>query len=59
MKHRRPAPKGLGLADNPNLVPLIHAVEFVMKKLHGRMDLTTLGLANDLPSQTCGIASLD
>lgn len=59
INHRRPALEGLGSTHNPNLVPLLHAIEFVMKKLYGRVDLTTLGLANDLPFQTCGVTSWD
>ena len=37
------------LWQNPNLVPLLHTPEFVMRKLHGGADLMTPGLANDPP----------
>ncbi|KAJ5180681.1 hypothetical protein N7492_003891 [Penicillium capsulatum] len=34
---------------NPDLVPLLHTPEMVMRKLHGGADLMTPGIANDPP----------
>lgn len=54
------------LWNNPNIVPLLHTPEFVMKKLHGGADLMTPGLANDPPfperavkGAVVAVASLD
>lgn len=54
------------LWHNPNLVPLVHTPEMVMKKLHGGADLMTPGLANAPPfperavkDAVVAVASLD
>lgn len=54
------------LWHNPNLVPLVHTPEMVMRKLHGGADLMTPGLANDPPfperavkDAVIAVASLD
>ncbi|KAJ5082617.1 RNA binding protein Ligatin/Tma64 [Penicillium argentinense] len=37
------------LWHNPDIVPLLHTPEMVMRKLHGGADLMTPGIANDPP----------
>lgn len=54
------------LWHNPDIVPLLHTPEMVMRKLHGGADLMTPGLANDPPfdpravkGAVVAVASLD
>lgn len=63
---RRIYPTVYTLWHNPNLVPLLHTPELVMRKLCGGADLMTPGLANDPPfperavkDAVVAVASLD
>ncbi|KAJ5578114.1 uncharacterized protein N7459_007078 [Penicillium hispanicum] len=63
---KRVYPTVYTLWHNPNLVPLLHTPELVMRKLHGGADLMTPGLANDPPfperavkDSVVAVASLD